>query len=189
MEKLFCILGKSGVGKDAIVSIVSEEVDTPTALSFTTRPMRENEKQGREYNFITKEEFEHKKEIGLIAECTEYNVAVADDDVWYYGLTTEELEKSRFVIAIVNTHGLKQLTEMYGDKVVSIQISCDDLIRLKRSINRDSKANAKELCRRFLADVDAFCDIKTDYIIYNEDGMKSDSILKLKKIIMEEIEI
>lgn len=187
MEKIFCVLGKSSAGKDTLVAIVSKELQIPIATSVTTRSMREKESQGREYNFITEEEFKILKQKGEIAEYTTYNVA--DNQIWYYGLTREELEKNKHVMVIVNPDGLEQLTKIYEDKIVSILIECDGIERLKRSIERDKTANPKEICRRFLADEESFENIECDYIVYNGEGDRENSILEFKKIIERELEM
>lgn len=187
MEKLFCVLGKSSVGKDSIVSMVSEELQLPIATSFTTRPKREKEVEGREYYFINKEDFIHKEQSGEIAECTHY--VVTDDEVWYYGLTRKELEKDRYPLVIVNPDGLEQLTGLYGDKVVSILIECEGMERLERAIKRDKTANPKEICRRFLIDEVDFESVMCDYIIYNGEGGRENSVIEFKKIIEGELEV
>ena len=163
MEKIFCIVGKSSAGKDSIVSIVSDELQMPIATSFTTRPKRDGETEGKEYYFITEEEFMQKEQSDGIAECTVYNVA--DNQTWYYGLTREELEKGKHTLVIVNPDGLEQLTDLYGDKVVSILVECDGIERLERSIKRDKTANPRELCRRFLADEKDFENVVCDYVV------------------------
>lgn len=163
MEKIFCILGKSSSGKDTLVSMTSEELKMPIATSFTTRPKREGEVEGREYNFITDEEFKDLYKKDMLAEFTSYNIA--DVGVSYYGLTKEELEKGKHTLVIVNPDGLQQLINIYGDKVVTILVECDGIERLERSIKRDKKANPRELCRRFLVDEDDFKDVVCDYVI------------------------
>lgn len=185
MERIVAFAGKMGAGKDSLISLVSEELQMPIATSFTTRPMRSGEVEGREYQFITKEEFTEKERKGEIAEHTHYHVA--DGDVWYYGLTREELEKSKHILTIVNPDGLRQLEEMYGDKVVSILIECSDRERLLRAVNRDKNANIQEICRRMNCDDIDFANINCDYVVYNHDGMKEQALSKLKEIIKEEI--
>lgn len=163
MGKIFCVVGKGGAGKDSTVSIVSQEIDIPMAVSFTTRPMRSGETQGKEYHFITKEEFFKIKAKDGIAEYTVYDVA--DNETWYYGLSKEELEKDKYMLAIVNPNGLQQLVDIYGDKVVSILVDCDGVERIERAIKRDRNINPRELCRRFLADEKDFENVVCDYTI------------------------
>lgn len=184
MEKIFCILGKSSVGKDSLVTLVENDLGMKSAVSFTTRPMREGEVEGKEYFFISDEDFRDLHGNNMLAEYTTYHVA--DNSTWYYGLTREELEKSKYVIVIVNPHGLEQLKEIYGDKVISILVDCDDMERLQRSIKRDAKANPKELCRRFLQDMVDFETVKCDYVVYNT-GLLLDAVDEVKRIIKMEM--
>lgn len=184
MKKIFCVLAKSSAGKDAITSIVSEDLGIPMATSFTTRPMREGEVEGREYHFIDKETFKQLHRKNKLAEYTSYQVA--DSSKWYYGLTREELEKSEYTMVIVNPHGLEQLQKLYGDRVVSILVECNGMTRLKRSIKRDKKGNPKELCRRFLADEEDFKYVTCDYLVYNEESL-FEAVKRFKKIILEEM--
>lgn len=189
MEKIFAVVGASASGKDTLVSMVSEELCMPVATSFTTRPMRSGEKDGREYIFISEEEFIQKEAMSEIAECTSYNNV--DNQTWWYGLTKEELEKGRYVLAIVNPDGLKQLTDLYGEKVVSILIQCDGKERLRRAIDRDEKANPNEICRRFLSDSRDFEGLIFDYSVDTTSKNGEVSLLnsynKFKKIILTEI--
>ena len=57
MRKIFAIMGKASTGKDTLTKMLSEMLELPIALSFTTRPMRAGEKQGVEYNFISDSDF------------------------------------------------------------------------------------------------------------------------------------
>lgn len=184
MKKLFCVLAKSSAGKDAITTQAKEELGLPIATSFTTRPMRSGEKEGREYYFIDDKSFWDLHGCDMLAEYTTYEVA--DNSTWYYGLTREELEKADYTMVIVNPHGLEQLTERYGDKIVSVLIECNGMTRLCRSICRDTKGNPKELCRRFLADEKDFENLLSDYIVYNEGELR-EAVDAFKKIILTEM--
>lgn len=182
MRKIFAILGKASVGKDSLISYLSEITGYPIALSFTTRPMRKNEVQGREYDFISEEKFKWLESNNYLVEYTVYKVA--SGETWYYGLTREELEKAKYVLVIVNPHGLKQLKEVYGDKVCSILIDSDAKTRIIRYLNRDitDESKVEECCRRFLADQNDFKDIITDYIIKNNDTLV-ESLQELHKVV------
>lgn len=184
MQKIFAFCGKMGAGKDTLVALTSETLNIQVATSFTTRPKREGEKEGREYFFISKEDFLNKRETGEIAEYTSYNVATGD--TWYYGLTKEELEKSQPIITIVNPDGLKQLEKIYGDRVISIIIDCSDIERLKRAINREKNVNTLEICRRMCQDDKDFKNILCDYIVDNSDGNMKTALKEIEKIITTE---
>lgn len=167
MRKLFTIIGKASTGKDTLTKMLHEKMELPIALSFTTRPMRNGETQGVEYDFITEKDFWDMNGCGLLAEYTSYNVA--GGDTWHYGLTKEELEKDDYVLVIVNPDGFNQIKEIYGDKVCSILIDAPADVRIKRYLDRDTvtETKAEECCRRFLADQKDFKDVVTDHIVIN----------------------
>lgn len=173
MRKIFAVMGKASTGKDTLTKMLSETLELPIALSFTTRPMRVGEKQGVEYNFISDDDFWDLHGCDLLAEYTSYEVA--SGETWHYGLTKEELEKAEYVLVIVNPDGFKQLTEIYGDKVCSILIDAPADVRIKRYLDRDAvtEEKAEECCRRFLADNKDFKDISTNHHITNVGDLKS----------------
>ena len=173
MRKIFAVMGKASTGKDTLTKMLSETLELPIALSFTTRPMRVGEKQGVEYNFISDSDFWDLHGCDLLAEYTSYEVA--SGETWHYGLTKEELEKAEYVLVIVNPDGFKQLTEIYGDKVCSILIDAPADVRIKRYLDRDivTEEKAEECCRRFLADNKDFKDISTNHCITNVGDLKS----------------
>ena len=142
--------------------------------------------QGVEYNFITEKDFWDLHGCDLLAEYTSYNVA--NGDIWYYGLTREELEKDEYVLVIVNPDGFNQIKEIYGDKVCSILIDAPADVRIKRYLDRDKVTEVKveECCRRFLADNKMFKNLVTDYTVNNNCDLDI-SLEKLKKIIEVEI--
>ena len=57
MNKLFVLMGKSSTGKDTIFKEVlkNKEVELKTIVPYTTRPIREGEKDGVEYYFVSSE--------------------------------------------------------------------------------------------------------------------------------------
>ena len=173
MRKIFAVMGKASTGKDTLTKMLSETLELPIALSFTTRPMRVGEKQGVEYNFISDSDFWDLHECNLLAEYTSYEVA--SGETWHYGLTKEELEKAEYVLVIINPDGFRQLTEIYGDKVCSILIDAPADVRIKRYLDRDTvtEEKAEECCRRFLADNKDFKDISTNHCVTNVGDLKS----------------
>lgn len=173
MRKIFAIMGKASTGKDTLTKMLSEMLELPIALSFTTRPKRVGEKQGVEYNFISDSDFWDLHGCDLLAEYTSYEVA--SGETWHYGLTKEELEKAEYVLVIVNPDGFRQLTKIYGDKVCSILIDAPADVRIKRYLDRDTvtEEKAEECCRRFLADNKDFKGITTNHYVTNVGDLES----------------
>ena len=77
--RLFIISGPSGSGKDTLlVKLFKAVPEIKFSISSITRPIRENEKPGEKYNFISKDEFENMIKNN---ELLEYNQFVGN----YYG--------------------------------------------------------------------------------------------------------
>ncbi len=56
MKKLFVFMGKSAVGKDTLFAkTMSRHPELRTVVTYTTRPIREGEKNGDEYYFTDEE--------------------------------------------------------------------------------------------------------------------------------------
>ena len=74
-KKPLIILGPSGVGKDTIINMFSKKYPEIfyKLVSFTTRKIREGEKEGIDYFYITKEKFQEKKNENKLIGIQEYN--------------------------------------------------------------------------------------------------------------------
>jgi guanylate kinase len=71
--RLFVISGPSGVGKGTLIARARERLPAlELATSSSTRPMRPGEQQGREYHFLTAEEFERRVGEGAFLEHVEF---------------------------------------------------------------------------------------------------------------------
>jgi len=158
MGKIFCIMGKSGSGKDTILKELVEDqaLDLKPVISYTTRPIRYNEQHGIEYNFIDESMLEKYREAGKIIERRDYNTI---NGIWSYCTVDDgqiDLAKEISYILILTLEAYGNLQKYFGaDYVVPIYITVDDGIRLERAIKREQqqeKPNYEELCRRFLAD-------------------------------------
>ena len=74
-KKPLIILGPSGVGKDTIINMLLNKYPKIfyKLVSFTTRKIREGEKEGINYFYITKEKFQEKKNENKLIGIQEYN--------------------------------------------------------------------------------------------------------------------
>ena len=69
MSRLFVVSGPSGVGKSTILrELVDRVPDLSFAISHTTRPQRAGEVNGRDYHFVSDEEFTRLDEAGAFVE-------------------------------------------------------------------------------------------------------------------------
>ncbi len=163
MAKIFFVLGKSCSGKDTIFKKLKEdrELNLNTVTGYTTRPMREGEINGVEYFFVNNEELEALKNQGKVIECRDYNTVYG---VWSYFTVDDgqiNLEKGNYLY-IGTLESYEQMVRYYGKEVVvPIYVEVETGERLTRAVNRErQQENPKytELCRRFLADEEDFCE-------------------------------
>lgn len=174
MNKIYMLMGKSASGKDTIKNLVINKLkenewdkyNFSEAVMYTTRPIRNGEIDGVDYNFVSQEFLEEARIKDNIIEERNYNTI---HGIWTYFTHVDSMNLNEHNYIYINT--LEAYTNLikYFDKdiVVPIYIWIDDGIRLQRALNREIKEkNPKysELCRRFLADQDDFSEEKINSI-------------------------
>ena len=163
MGKIFVVMGKSASGKDSIYKCLLEDeaLNLKTVVTYTTRPIRSMEQDGREYYFVDHETRERLLAEGKVIEHRAYHTV---HGIWNYFTVNDgqiDLSTSNYII-IQTLEGYEQIRKYFGqDAVIPIYIEVEDGIRLQRALDREKKqAEPKyvELCRRFLADDEDFSD-------------------------------
>ena len=159
MPRIYCVIGKSGTGKDTLMEYLlnNESHDLKKIIPYTTRPMRENEINGVNYYYVSESEMNKMDTEGRIIEKRCYHTVHGD---WYYFTSSDNISEDKKNIIITTQEALKYFFEKYGmENIYVIYLKLDDKIRLERCINRESQQtepNYKEVCRRFLADENDF---------------------------------
>ncbi len=161
MGKIIYIMGKSSTGKDTIFKqlLMDPEMNLQTIVSYTTRPIREGEREGNEYHFVTEDDFLRLSGEGKIVEDRCYETCHGP---WRYFTVADEsinLDEKNY-ITIGTLESYRKVREYFGkEKVVPVLIELDDGMRLTRALNREKKQDHpkyEEMCRRFLADAKDF---------------------------------
>ncbi|NBH84619.1 guanylate kinase [bacterium C-53] len=167
MGKIYYILGKSSTGKDTIYNKIMEEggLNLKKILMYTTRPIREGEEQGKDYFFVTEDEYYHLKENGYLIEMRSYQTI---HGIWRYFTVNDtqiDLCKNSYMMIGVLTSYLSTKDYFGEDKVVPIYIELDDGVRLQRALDREKmqgEPKYAELCRRYLSDSADFAEEKIE---------------------------
>jgi guanylate kinase len=186
-NKLFVLLSESSGGKDTLLNMIVKNEFLKPVISTTTRKMRSNEEQDREYHFVTKEEFMLMEAKDEFLETTSY--LIPSEGIVKYGLAKKDvvLSKSSYVV-ILNPIGLQQVEEQLGkENVVSIYIHRNDKDRFISYLNREEKEFSlilEDAYERFKKDLNDFAGIETkvDYVI-NNDGSLEDMMIQFLEIL------
>lgn len=160
MGKIFCVMGKSSTGKDTIYKKILENSDLTLEriVTYTTRPIRQGEKNGVEYYFTDEDGYKSLSNSGKIVEERVYNTVHGP---WRYFTVDDENIKDDVDYLVIGTlEAYSGLKSYFGeDRVIPIFVTVDDGVRLQRALDREKQQeNPKyeELCRRFLADAADF---------------------------------
>ena len=150
MYKIVTLTGKAGSGKDTLMHEVRKVLpELHEVVSCTTRPMREGEVHGKNYYFLTNQEFSERLNNGTMVEATVFND-------WCYGTCLEHMSEDGVNIGVYNPEGVQILQCMPDVVVCPIFVEASDKTRLLRQLNREVHPDVKEIIRRFGADEDDF---------------------------------
>lgn len=161
MGKVFCIMGKSGSGKDTIFKeiIKDNSLNLKKIVGYTTRPKRVEENDGVEYNFIDDDMINKFIQKNKVIELRKYDTV---NGIWYYGTMDDgqiNLQTNSYIV-ISTLESYSSFKKYFGsNNVIPLYIDVDDGIRLQRILNREmseDSPNYKEICRRFIADSEDF---------------------------------
>ena len=160
-HRIFCIMGKSGSGKDTLYKRLLSDRELPfeRLVPCTTRPIRAGEQNGREYRFYSVDAFRALEESGKVIESRCYETVHGP---WYY-FTADDGQidlAHRSTLLIGTLESYLALRSYYGaDRVIPVYIEVEDGERLQRALDREraeAEPKYRELCRRFLSDSEDF---------------------------------
>lgn len=168
MDGLLIVMsGFSGAGKGTLMKrLLNDYEDYVFSVSMTTRAPREGEVDGRDYFFVTKEEFEKAiEEDGFV----EYATYVGN----YYGTpkayVTEQLKKGKNVILDIEVQGAMQIKEKFPDALMLFVIPPSIKVLLERLRKRGTEDEATIQRRITQAKTECTYMDKYEYIVINDD--------------------
>ena len=167
MGKIFYIMGKSSSGKDTIYRKLqeSENLKLGRLVLYTTRPIRDGEKEGQEYHFVDEAKYFEFDKAEKVIEARTYQTVYGP---WTYFTADDgsvDLSKTSY-LAIGTLESYQNMKAYYGASALCpIYVEVEDGERLKRAIAREEtqkEPHYEELCRRFLADAEDFSEEKLE---------------------------
>ena len=161
MGKLFYLIGPSASGKDSLEKELLKRFPgvLHPVLMTTTRPPRSGETDGKEYRFISAEQFSALEKSGKVIESRVYQTVYGP---WIYATVDDgRMDLSAASYLMTGTlESYRKTRDYFGtDRVVPLYIEVDKGERLARALARErQQAQPKyaEMCRRFLADEQDF---------------------------------
>ena len=181
---LIVISGPSGVGKDSVVQRMMERgMPFHFVVTATAREKREAEVHGKDYWFLSKDEFARMIEHN---ELIEYAIVYGD----YKGIpkaqVREALESGKDVVMRLDVQGAETVRKLAPEALL-IFITCESEDELERRLRERKTETADSLslriatARKELQRIEAF-----DYVIVNHDFHLDDTVNKVRSIIEAE---
>ena len=157
----------SGGGKTTIARrLLERRSDVGYSISCTTRPPRGGEAPGRDYFFLTTEEFRARRERGEFAECAEVH------GNWYGTLRSEigrVLAEGKHVIMDIDVQGAAQLARAYPHAVLVFVLPPSADVLLERLKARKTEDRAS-LARRMMSALEELRHAQDyQYVVVNDD--------------------
>lgn len=188
---IIVLMGASGTGKSMIENEVKSHYNFKKIVPYTTRKPRPGEVNGKDYYFISNNEFNEMINLELFAEHDEYPQGSK-----YGTLKADYADGNRIVVLTPN--GLMQLNKKKQDNIFIVLIKASLGTRIKRYIDRIGVGNfnyddKNEIASRVERDYSMFLSIERecDIVIQNEDSTNIKDIAReiLKKIGYQPVEV
>jgi len=181
---LIVISGPSGAGKDTVVQRMKERgLPFHFVVTATTRPKRANETHGKDYWFVSKDEFARMIEHN---ELIEYAIVYGD----YKGIpkaqVREALASGQDVVMRLDVQGAETVRRLAPDALLIFVTteSEEELVRRlqeRKTETSDSLAIRIATARKELKRVEAF-----DYVIVNHDFQLDETVDTIRAVISAE---
>lgn len=164
--KLVILFGPHGAGKKTLLNYIVKKYPNVfnEIISYTTKEKENNEIEGKNYHFISIEEFTEKVLNGSIIEATEQ-----DGD--FYGSDISTFVKNKINIKILDEKGIECLIDNSNIELHPIFIVARQKTRLIRLLKEKENQDCEKICRNFLEDIKNF-DKEFDFeynVYYNGD--------------------
>ncbi len=130
--KLIIIVGPSGTGKSELLKKIKFHFPKiEESISFTTRPTRIGEINGKDYFFITEDEFHKKKEKGDFFEWAKVHSNFYGTDIHFI---KRKIQNGSFIVLDLDVQGAIFIQKNYRDLVKTIFIMPPSIDELKKRL-------------------------------------------------------
>jgi guanylate kinase len=179
---LFIVSAPSGTGKTTLVErLVKETPSLRMSRSYTSRAARDGERDGVDYNFITREEFEAKVRDGAFLEWADiygnlYGTGAAD--------TEASLSGGEDLVLVIDVQGARQVRSR-GLENIGIFVLPPTAAVLEKRLRGRSKDTEEQIARRLEVACREVEDFATyDYVVINDEVERC--VDRLRSIVVAE---
>jgi len=186
MSKIFILSGHSGVGKNTIFRLLERDLsDFFRVVTCTTRKPRPGEVDGKDYFFLTDQEFKDR-----IAENRFLEYAHVHD--WFYGTPLDEIEKAeklgKNILLTIDVQGATKIKRERPETIIIfLKYAGDNLEQLIRDrIGRESARDLSEdeVKRRIVSAKKEAEYVKYyDFVVENPEGHPEAAVEEIEGII------
>lgn len=164
---LFIVAAPSGAGKTTLVrKLLEQDKAVQLSISYTTRPPRPGEQDGREYNFVDAAQFRAMRERGDFLEWAEvHGNFYGTSRVWL----KDQMDAGRDVLLEIDWQGAQQVRKQFPE-AVGIFILPPSLAELERRLRGRGTDSEEVISRRLTAAVGEMRHVdEFDFAIINND--------------------
>jgi guanylate kinase len=185
VAKVFVITGPSGVGKGTLIEQLLDRVpDLELSTSATTREPRPGEEDGREYHFLSPEEFRRRIEAGDFLEHAGYSGN-------HYGTLRQEVERrlaeGRSVVLEIEVQGARQVRDAMPEAVLIFIAPPDEAVLRRRLEGRGTDSPEAIEQRLRTAEVELAARSEFPHVVVNDEVQKATS--ELEGLVREELSL
>ena len=166
MSGLVVISGPSGSGKSSVCRALNTHPDVVFSVSSTTRPMRDAERDGVDYNFVTPEQFEQRVRRGAFLEHASYSGN-------RYGTERAQMERAladgKVFLLEIEVQGTRNLRDD-GVEATYVFVVPPSMAELRRRLVARGTDSPEEIARRMkIAEREMKAVDLYDHVVVNED--------------------
>ena len=177
---LILFSGPSGVGKDTVLDVVlNKNKELQKSISLTTRGIRENETDGKDYYFISADEFNKMIADGEVLEYAQYGSNLYGTPK---GPVDKWLSEGKNVVLKIEVQGAENIKKLYPDSVGIFLLPPSMEVLENRLRSRGTESDEDVQKRLEIAQDEMRKSKMYDYFVINEDiDCASDDVLTIIK--------
>ena len=178
INKLIIISSPSGAGKTTLCKLLLKKMNNLNlSISYTSRSKRLNEKEGRDYHFVTKKNFQ-------ILKNNNFFIETAKNFHNYYGSPFSNIKnankKNKHILFDIDWKGARKIRQFYKkENILDFFILPPSKTELKRRLIKRGRDNKKEINLRLsyaISEMEHYKEYK--HVLINENVQNTVNIIK-----------